>query len=168
MTKPAELFAVEQPPRPAYIAYGNSITAGWCAGGAGYPQRLAEMNGWEPVNLGLPSVRIEPSHGDVIGGAAHARRAALVTIMVGIEELYHCDRPATGPFQALLQRLRDTIGESDRDAVKKEADARAVLGLGAAAGAVATAIAARASASFFTASLSVSYTHLTLPTKRIV
>ena len=143
MTKPAELFAVEQPPRPAYVAYGNSITAGWCAGGAGYPQRLAEMNGWEPVNLGLPSVRIEPSHGDVIGGAAHARRAALVTIMVGIEELYHCDRPATGPFQALLQRLRDTIGESDRDAVKKEADARAVLGLGAAAGAVATAIAAR-------------------------
>ena len=143
MTKPAELFAVEQPPRPAYVAYGNSITAGWCAGGAGYPQRLAEMNGWEPVNLGLPSVRIEPSHGDVIGGAAHARRAALVTIMVGIEELYHCDRPATGPFQAMLQRLRDTIGESDRDAVKKEADARAVLGLGAAAGAVATAIAAR-------------------------
>ena len=53
---------------PAYVAYGNSITAGWCAGGAGYPPRLAEMNGWEPVDLGLPSVRIEPSHGDVIGG----------------------------------------------------------------------------------------------------
>lgn len=73
-------------PRPStrYVAYGDSITQGFTASHIGftYTYRLAEMRGWELVNLGLGGRSARAIEGDVVGRLG----GDIVTIMIGVND----------------------------------------------------------------------------------
>ena len=41
------------PPTLRYIAHGDSITQGFCGGEESYPELLARLAGWLPINMGI-------------------------------------------------------------------------------------------------------------------
>jgi len=48
--------SLPRPPSPAplrYVAYGDSITHGFCSAGPSYPEHLARLAGWTPVDMGI-------------------------------------------------------------------------------------------------------------------
>lgn len=51
--QPAALLASAPPPALRYVAHGDSITQGFCGDGDSYPEQLARIAGWTPVDMGI-------------------------------------------------------------------------------------------------------------------
>ena len=67
VTEVPRLYDIPSPPdRVKYTAYGDEVTAGWCAPRS-YAQLLAELNGWSVLNLGVAGGMIASEHGTTIG-----------------------------------------------------------------------------------------------------
>lgn len=80
----------ELPPTEAfrlrYVAFGDSITHGWCGKKESYPEQLAQLNGWEPINMGIQGLGL---HGAAENGAGRAiadQQGDLATILIGIND----------------------------------------------------------------------------------
>lgn len=70
-----------------YVAYGDSITQGFCAP-TPYPEVLGRLHGWDSLNLGIGGMKISPSHGLSIG----SRRADLISVFIGTNNWWtNCD-----------------------------------------------------------------------------
>ena len=101
--------------RVRYVGYGDSITHGWCGKGDSYVEQLSTLSSdvlLEPLNLGIQGLGAwdaAPSdHGAAIAGVIDPRDAALVTIMLGINDWYAGGAAATIAAQVLsvIDRLR--------------------------------------------------------------
>ena len=89
----AELVAAEpwlSSSRLRYVAYGDSITHGWCGRGPSYAEALAAHVGYErmePINMGIQGLStgkgLMGRHGDAVG----ALQPDLITIMLGINDV---------------------------------------------------------------------------------
>ncbi|SDT99014.1 Lysophospholipase L1 [Verrucomicrobium sp. GAS474] len=78
---------LETPPaRPAfrYVAYGDSVTHGFTASEAsrGYAFRLAEMKGWQLLNMGFGGRSSNPSDAEALGSLA----PDLLTVLMGVND----------------------------------------------------------------------------------
>lgn len=79
------------PPAPSflYVAYGDSITHGWCSESP-YPELIARRNGWRSVNLGIAGMGAQ-SETVAQHGAAIARQGGdLVTVAIGTNDFWWC------------------------------------------------------------------------------
>jgi len=81
-----------------YVAYGDSITHGFCGADDSYPEQIAELNEWEPINLGIQglpaSFGAQWRHGEAIAQL----HPDLVTIMIGVNDCFsHPDDGRPGP-----------------------------------------------------------------------
>ena len=113
----ASPLPVPLPAKLRHIAFGDSITAGWCGDEASYPEYLAQWNGWEPVNVAVPGLALmyntfrwlDPN---AIGeGLARLRGAtrgdALVTVMIGTNDCGSGEEKETGnQLTLILDALR--------------------------------------------------------------
>ena len=99
-----------------HIAFGDSITAGWCGDESSYPEYLAQWNGWESVNVAVPGLALMYNtfrwlDASAIGeGLARLRGAArgdaLVTVMVGTNDCGSGEEKDTGDQ---LTRILDAL-----------------------------------------------------------
>ncbi|KAL1512050.1 hypothetical protein AB1Y20_005324 [Prymnesium parvum] len=88
------LFPMVQQPRLRYVAYGDSITHGWCGLGDSYPERIAQMHAsFEAINMGLRGLTAtfgaDAGHGQFLG-----MNGDLVTILLGADDFYAGGDPA--------------------------------------------------------------------------
>ena len=70
------------PPRLRYVAWGDSITHGWC-GNETYPEQIARLNQWEPFNVAIQGMTMDD------GGLGHAiadLKGDLYTFMIGAND----------------------------------------------------------------------------------
>lgn len=94
-----------EPPRPRYVAYGDSITHGFLAADApgGYAWQLAEQMHWQLVNLGFGSRAATPDDGRRVA----ALKPDVVTILLGVNDCLGKIPPAT--FAANYRQVLDAI-----------------------------------------------------------
>ncbi|KAL3904510.1 MAG: hypothetical protein SGPRY_011259, partial [Prymnesium sp.] len=70
-----------------YVAYGDSITHGFCAD-TPYPEHIARENGWSALNLGIGGISITPHH----GGALADLKPDLISTLIGTNNWpWDCD-----------------------------------------------------------------------------
>ncbi|EOD12381.1 hypothetical protein EMIHUDRAFT_213608 [Emiliania huxleyi CCMP1516] len=77
-------ITVQRPPprgRFTYIAYGDSITHGYCAE-TPYPGLIGRLNNWTAINLGWGGIRVTPRHGPALG----AIPADLISMLIGTND----------------------------------------------------------------------------------
>jgi len=94
-----------EPPKPRYVAYGDSITHGFLAADApaGYAWQLAEQMHWQLVNLGFGSRAATPDDGRRVA----ALKPDVVTILLGVNDCLGKIPPAT--FAANYRQVLDAI-----------------------------------------------------------
>ena len=93
--------------KPKLVAFGDAITMGWCAT-TGYPQRLAALNGWAALNLGLVGEGVQPSHGAAIG----QQNADVVVLMLGASVWDACNAPdVSQSYRELVANIRSTMAD---------------------------------------------------------
>lgn len=89
------------PPRPRYVAWGDSITHGWC-GNESYPARIARLNQWEPFNMGIQGMTMAAEVGHGIAGL----KGDLYTLMVGAND---CTGNGLGGFGSRMHEMLRTL-----------------------------------------------------------
>ena len=72
--------------RLRYVAFGDSITHGWCGKKESYPEQLAQLNGWEPVNMGIQGLGLHGAAENGAGMAIADQQGDLATILIGIND----------------------------------------------------------------------------------
>ena len=101
----ASIAADDQPKRPRWVAYGDSVTQGFEAShiGTSYGWQVAQLRGWELLNLGLGGRVCVPGDASAIAGLA----PDLVTIAIGVNDWQGGIPPAT--YGAHLATLLDQL-----------------------------------------------------------
>ena len=102
-----KLHAPHNADLPRYVAWGDSITHGWC-GGDSYPQMVAQWNGWEPLNLGFQGWSLGTGS-DADSGRGIAQQVdphGLATIMIGSNNCGDAGRVGQG-MRNLLTAFRE-------------------------------------------------------------
>jgi lysophospholipase L1-like esterase len=94
-----------QPPRPRWVAYGDSVTQGFDAShvGTGYTWQASQLRGWELLNLGLGGRVCTPGDAAAIAGLA----PDLVTLAIGVNDWQGGIPPAT--YGQHLGQLLDQV-----------------------------------------------------------
>ena len=76
-------------PRPLrYVAYGDSISHGFCSLGPSYPELLARLAGWIPVDMGIQGLAAASGAAWGHGHDIAARDPDLVSILIGINDCF--------------------------------------------------------------------------------
>lgn len=92
-----------------YVAFGDSITHGWCSRDASYPELLARLNNWEAVNMGIQGLGLFDASENGVGHAIAEQRGDLATILIGINDA--CRNGGVEESGAALARLLDEVRE---------------------------------------------------------
>ena len=79
--KPQLEDLLPSPPRLRYVAWGDSITHGWC-GNETYPEQISRLNQWEPFNVAIQGMTMDSSLAHAIAGL----KGDLYTFMVGAND----------------------------------------------------------------------------------
>lgn len=87
------------PPRMRYVAWGDSITHGWC-GNETYPEQVSRLNQWEPFNVAIQGQKMDAGMGHGIA----TLKGDLYTFMVGAND---CVSGGVGGFgHGMAEMLR--------------------------------------------------------------
>lgn len=97
-------------PKPAWHAFGDSITQGYFASSAyhSYPVHVARLRGWEAYNWGIGGRCFEPHDAECLGTS----RPAIVTVLLGFNDFYQQRRlvDVGQAVSAYLAALRSQCG----------------------------------------------------------
>ena len=95
------------PPPLRLVAHGDSITHGFCGQAASYPEQLAELNGWEAVNLGIQGLTAADARAGGHGETIAALAPDLATLMIGVNDaFYHAAAEVGADVDAIVGELR--------------------------------------------------------------
>ena len=95
------------PPPLRLVAPGDSITHGFCGQAASYPEQLAELNGWEAVNLGIQGLTAADARAGGHGETIAALAPDLATLMIGVNDaFYHAAAEVGADVDAIVGELR--------------------------------------------------------------
>lgn len=83
-----------------YVAYGDSITHGFCSAGPSYPETLARLAGWTPFDMGIQGLAAASGAAWQHGREIAARRPDLVSILIGINDCFGNMRRGGGGWPA--------------------------------------------------------------------
>jgi len=112
-TPPPLLLPAAAGRRVRYVAYGDSITHGFCGGSHSYPEQLARLNGFECVNMGIQGLPAGSGARWDHGAAIAERAPQLVTILIGINDCFaHDGRPEPevgASVGSIVDGIRKTI-----------------------------------------------------------
>lgn len=105
----AKFFTPDPAPKTRYVAYGDSITQGFCASDSvhTYCFLLAESKQWQLVNFGFGSRTAVPADGALIPDL----KPDIITILLGVNDCLGKIPPAdfTSNYQGVLDNIRKGV-----------------------------------------------------------